>query len=48
MSKTTNDVLAGSAAGTAQVLASQPLDTIKTRAQIAPSALSVAVYACCS
>jgi hypothetical protein len=36
--KTTNDILAGSAAGTAQVLASQPLDTIKTRAQIAPSA----------
>jgi hypothetical protein len=33
-----NDTLAGSAAGIAQVLTSQPLDTIKTRAQIAPSA----------
>lgn len=35
--KALNDTLAGSAAGIAQVLVGQPLDTIKTRAQIAPS-----------
>jgi hypothetical protein len=32
-----NDLTAGSFAGAAQVLVGQPLDTIKTRAQIAPS-----------
>ncbi|KZV95640.1 mitochondrial carrier [Exidia glandulosa HHB12029] len=31
-----NDLLAGSIAGAAQVIVGQPLDTIKTRAQIAP------------
>lgn len=30
------DLIAGSLAGAAQVLVGQPLDTIKTRAQIAP------------
>ncbi|KAF9022943.1 mitochondrial carrier [Hymenopellis radicata] len=34
---TINDLLAGSAGGAAQVIVGQPLDTIKTRAQIAPS-----------
>ncbi|KAH7104696.1 mitochondrial carrier [Auriculariales sp. MPI-PUGE-AT-0066] len=32
----TNDLIAGSLAGAAQVLIGQPLDTVKTRAQIAP------------
>ena len=36
-SATVNELLAGSVAGAAQVLVGQPLDTIKTRAQIAPS-----------
>ena len=36
---TINDLVAGSFGGAAQVLVGQPLDTIKTRAQIAPSAL---------
>ena len=31
-----NDLAAGSLAGAAQVIIGQPLDTIKTRAQIAP------------
>lgn len=34
---TVNDLIAGSFGGAAQVLVGQPLDTIKTRAQIAPS-----------
>ena len=34
---TINELLAGSFGGAAQVLVGQPLDTIKTRAQIAPS-----------
>jgi len=34
---TINELLAGSVGGAAQVLVGQPLDTIKTRAQIAPS-----------
>lgn len=34
---TINDLIAGSFGGAAQVLVGQPLDTIKTRAQIAPS-----------
>lgn len=35
----TVELLAGSIAGAAQVVVGQPLDTIKTRAQIAPSEL---------
>ena len=35
---TVNELLAGSVGGAAQVLVGQPLDTVKTRAQIAPSA----------
>ena len=38
---TVNDLLAGSIAGAAQVVVGQPLDTVKTRAQIAPSTLLV-------
>lgn len=34
---TINELIAGSFGGAAQVLVGQPLDTIKTRAQIAPS-----------
>jgi len=34
--RTVNELLAGSVGGAAQVLVGQPLDTIKTRAQIAP------------
>ncbi|KAK0469560.1 mitochondrial carrier [Desarmillaria tabescens] len=34
---TINELLAGSVAGAAQVIVGQPLDTVKTRAQIAPS-----------
>lgn len=37
---TINDLIAGSFGGAAQVLVGQPLDTVKTRAQIAPSALT--------
>lgn len=33
--RTVNELIAGSVAGAAQVLVGQPLDTIKTRAQIA-------------
>jgi len=33
---TVNELISGSVAGAAQVLVGQPLDTIKTRAQIAP------------
>ncbi len=35
--ETVNELIAGSAGGAAQVIVGQPLDTIKTRAQIAPS-----------
>ncbi|KAI0688977.1 mitochondrial carrier [Cytidiella melzeri] len=35
--RTVNELIAGSVGGAAQVLVGQPLDTIKTRAQIAPS-----------
>jgi len=35
---TINELIAGSVGGAAQVLVGQPLDTVKTRAQIAPSA----------
>lgn len=31
-----NELIAGSVGGAAQVIVGQPLDTIKTRAQIAP------------
>ena len=41
---TVNDLTAGSAGGAAQVLVGQPLDTIKTRAQIAPSLVFVVVW----
>jgi len=34
--ETLNELIAGSAGGAAQVLVGQPLDTIKTRAQVAP------------
>jgi solute carrier family 25 carnitine/acylcarnitine transporter 20/29 len=37
---TVNELLAGSVGGAAQVLVGQPLDTVKTRAQIAPSSVS--------
>ncbi|EEB91174.1 hypothetical protein MPER_10507 [Moniliophthora perniciosa FA553] len=36
---TINELLAGSVGGAAQVLVGQPLDTIKTRAQIAPKGM---------
>ncbi|KAF9465191.1 mitochondrial carrier [Collybia nuda] len=36
---TVNELLAGSVGGAAQVLVGQPLDTIKTRAQIAPKGM---------
>jgi solute carrier family 25 carnitine/acylcarnitine transporter 20/29 len=38
---TVNDLVAGSVAGAAQVMVGQPLDTVKTRAQIAPSKLNL-------
>ena len=34
---TINELIAGSVGGAAQVIVGQPLDTIKTRAQTAPS-----------
>ncbi|KAJ7214932.1 mitochondrial carrier domain-containing protein [Mycena pura] len=37
---TVNELIAGSVGGAAQVLVGQPLDTVKTRAQIAPSSTS--------
>ena len=37
--ETVNELIAGSFGGAAQVLVGQPLDTIKTRAQIAPSSV---------
>ncbi|KAJ6528765.1 hypothetical protein DFH09DRAFT_1185686, partial [Mycena vulgaris] len=36
---TVNELLAGSVGGAAQILVGQPLDTVKTRAQIAPSSV---------
>lgn len=36
---TVNDLVAGSVGGAAQVLVGQPLDTVKTRAQIAPKGM---------
>lgn len=36
---TVNELIAGSAGGAAQVLVGQPLDTVKTRAQIAPKGM---------
>jgi hypothetical protein len=41
---TINELIAGSVGGAAQVLVGQPLDTIKTRAQIAPSSVLYAVH----
>ena len=38
---TINELLAGSVGGAAQVIVGQPLDTIKTRAQTAPSSVSL-------
>jgi solute carrier family 25 carnitine/acylcarnitine transporter 20/29 len=43
--KTANELIAGSFGGAAQVLVGQPLDTVKTRAQIAPSSVSFDLYA---
>lgn len=40
---TINELIAGSFGGAAQVLVGQPLDTIKTRAQIAPSQLALSL-----
>ncbi|TFY81475.1 hypothetical protein EWM64_g2532 [Hericium alpestre] len=37
--ETVNELIAGSMGGAAQVLVGQPLDTIKTRAQIAPKGM---------
>ncbi|CAL1711272.1 unnamed protein product [Somion occarium] len=37
--RTVNELLAGSVGGAAQVLVGQPLDTIKTRAQVAPKGM---------
>ncbi|THH30877.1 hypothetical protein EUX98_g3324 [Antrodiella citrinella] len=37
--RTVNELLAGSVGGAAQVLVGQPLDTVKTRAQIAPKGM---------
>ncbi|KIP11249.1 hypothetical protein PHLGIDRAFT_27978 [Phlebiopsis gigantea 11061_1 CR5-6] len=37
--RTVNELIAGSVGGAAQVLVGQPLDTIKTRAQIAPKGM---------
>jgi hypothetical protein len=37
--ETTNELVAGSFGGAAQVLVGQPLDTFKTRARIAPSSV---------
>ena len=39
--QTVNELIAGSFGGAAQVLVGQPLDTVKTRAQIAPSSVSL-------
>lgn len=41
--KTINELLAGSIGGAAQVLVGHPLDTVKTRAQVAPSELRFAL-----
>ena len=37
--ETVNELVAGSVGGAAQVLAGHPLDTVKTRAQTAPSSV---------
>jgi solute carrier family 25 carnitine/acylcarnitine transporter 20/29 len=42
---TVNELISGSFGGAAQVLVGQPLDTIKTRAQIAPSTRTI-VFPC--
>lgn len=42
--QTVNELLAGSVGGAAQVLVGQPLDTIKTRAQIAPSSVLLLAF----
>ena len=42
--ETINELIAGSFGGAAQVLVGQPLDTIKTRAQIAPSSVSCPLF----
>ncbi|KAG8842168.1 hypothetical protein FRB91_004376 [Serendipita sp. 411] len=39
-----NELIAGSVGGAAQVLVGQPLDTIKTRAQIAPKGMFVSDF----
>ena len=41
--QTVNELLAGSVGGAAQVLVGQPLDTVKTRAQIAPSSVPLLI-----
>lgn len=46
--QTVNELLAGSVGGAAQVLVGQPLDTIKTRAQIAPSSVPLFFVDRCS
>ncbi|TEB37934.1 mitochondrial carrier [Coprinellus micaceus] len=38
---TINELIAGSVGGAAQVIVGQPLDTIKTRAQVAPSPMDI-------
>ncbi|KAF8519511.1 mitochondrial carrier [Gautieria morchelliformis] len=40
---TLNELISGSLAGAVQVLVGQPLDTVKTRAQIAPSPMDILV-----
>ena len=40
---TINELIAGSVGGAAQVIVGQPLDTIKTRAQTAPSSVAFAL-----
>lgn len=42
--RTVNELIAGSFGGAAQVLVGQPLDTVKTRAQIAPSDYHVQLH----
>ena len=40
---TINELIAGSVGGAAQVIVGHPLDTVKTRAQIAPSSVSSSI-----